>query len=118
MTLKKYWLTAVMVAAAALAAVIAGRPAGGAPGQGSGQGLRIVVVNPGRILKEMQETKDLEARLKAEMQNLAAEERQMKDNIKKLEDQRGNFRPGSPQYDEVQKKYIRAVADWKAWGET
>ena len=118
MTSRKYWVTGVALAMAALAAVIASRPAGGAPGQGPGQALRIVVVNPARIIKEMQETKDLESRLKAEMQSLAAEERQMKDNIKKLEDQRGNFRPGSPQYDQVQRQYIRAVADWKAWGET
>ena len=113
MTSRKYWVTGVALAMAALAAVIASRPAGGAPGQGPGQALRIVVVNPARIIKEMQETKDLESRLKAEMQSLAAEERQMKDNIKKLEDQRGNFRPDSPQYEEVQRQYVKAVAEWK-----
>jgi Skp family chaperone for outer membrane proteins len=56
--------------------------------------------------------------LNAEGQGLAAEERGMKDKIKKLEDQRGNFRPNSPQYDEIQKQYIKAVAEWKVWGET
>src|SRR4051812_44139949 len=118
MASRKYWAALATFAIAALAAAVVNRPAGGAPAQGAGQSLRIVVVNPARILKEMQETKDLESRLNAEGQGLAAEERGMKDKIKKLEDQRGNFRPNSPQYDEVQKQYIKAVAEWKVWGET
>jgi Skp family chaperone for outer membrane proteins len=117
MASRKYWAALATLGIAAFAAAIINQSAGGAPG-GPAQSLRIVVVNPARILKEMQETKDLESRLNAEGQSLAGEERGMKDKIKKLEDQRGNFRPNSPQYDEVQKQYIKAVAEWKVWGET
>ena len=123
MNSNRYWVALLTVAAVALAAAFTNRSAGaggaGAQGQGSqAQPLKIVVVNPARIIKEMQETKDLEARLNSEGQRLAAEERDMKEKIKKLEDQRGNFRADSPQYEEVQRQYVKAVAEWKVWGET
>ena len=119
MSSTRYWVALFTIAAVGLAAAVLSRSAGGAAGQGTqAQPLKIVVVSPARIIKEMQETKELEARLNSEVQRLAAEERDMKEKIKKLEDQRGNFRPDSPQYDDLQRQYIKAVAEWKVWGET
>ena len=119
MSSKRYWIALLTVGAIGLAAVVS-RPAGGAQGTQATQAppLRIAVVNPARIIKEMQETKELESRLNSEGQRLATEERDMKEKIKKLEDQRGNFRPDSVQYEEIQKQYVKAVAEWKVWGET
>ena len=119
MTRGKYGVALFTLAAVALAAALMNR-ADAAQGQvqnpgGSG---RIVVVNLARVVQEMQEKKDLEARFNTERQNLAREERDMKDQIKKLQDQRDNFRADSPQYEDVQRQYLQAVGRYKAWGET
>src|SRR4051812_14453286 len=60
--------------------------------------LRIAVVNVPRVVTELREWRDIEEKANAERAQLAGEEAKMKEQIKNLESQAGNFRPDSPQY--------------------
>ena len=116
MTSRKYWVALFTLAAVVLAAAAINRPAGAnlaAQGQ-SGPG-RVVSANIARIVKEMQETKDLEARFNSEGQNVLREEKEMKEQMKKLQDQRDNFRPDSPQFEAAQREYLQAATKYKAF---
>ena len=98
-------------------------PAAPAAAQQQGQGqsqerpIRVAVANTMRIFNELQETKDAEARLVAERQALAAQEKPMQEKIKKLEAEKANFRPDSPQYEQWQAQYLRAANEHKLWAQ-
>ena len=79
---------------------------------------RIAVANIARIVNDMRETRDLDERFNADRDKLAQEEARMKEQIKNLEGQAGNFRTDSPQYEDLQNQYIEAVAKFKVWGES
>ena len=79
---------------------------------------RIAVANIARIVNDMRETRDLDERFNTDRDKLAQEEARMKEQIKNLEGQAGNFRPDSPQYEDLQNQYIEAVAKFKVWGES
>ena len=59
---------------------------------------KIGVVNTARIFNEMQETKDLQAKLQQDRERLADEERQKRGHIQALRESRDQFKPDSPQY--------------------
>jgi Skp family chaperone for outer membrane proteins len=112
MNLKSTW-AAVVVAGALLAAGAGLSRTVGAPTSDRPQ--RIAVVNVSRIANEMKEKQEYDVRFQAEGQQVMAERKQREDKIKELEAQRGNFRPDSAQYDDIQLRRAKAVAEYEAW---
>jgi Skp family chaperone for outer membrane proteins len=115
-------LTALSLAAAlCCAAVYLASPAPSAAAQAQGQAqsrpIRVAVANTMRIFNELQETKDVEARLLADRQALAAQEKPMQEKLKTLEAEKANFRPDSPQYEQWQSQYLRAANEHKLWAQ-
>jgi Skp family chaperone for outer membrane proteins len=80
--------------------------------------IKVAVANVPRIFNDLQETKDLDARLQQERQKLAAEEKSMVDGINALKAEGGNFHPDAPQFDDWRERYINAQATYKTWLET
>src|SRR5206468_1193311 len=106
---EKRWAAVFALVAACLAGVSLSRSIGaGAPAQSQlpDRPPRIAVVSIQRVKRDILENKDLDARLKSEGLKLQAENKEREDEIKRLDDQRGNFRTDSPQYEEAQKQYI------------
>jgi hypothetical protein len=106
---------------AALAANWAGfgRPAGAAPQErAQDHPLRVVVANVPRIIAETRENVDFDETFRAEKEKLAADNARMQDQIRDVQSRAGNFRPDSPQYDDLQRQYVEAYSKWKVWGES
>ena len=80
--------------------------------------IKVAVANVPKIFNDLQETKDLDARLQQERAKLAAEEKSMVDAINALKAEGGNFRPDAPQFDDWRDRYINAQANYKAWLES
>lgn len=115
--------TPLTLAALVVVAVAAGWLGWGRPGDAAAQErqdrpLRIAVANVPRIIADLRETVDLDEKFRAERDKNAAENIRMQEQIKSIQAQAGNFRPDSPQYEDLQKQHIEAVAKWKVWGET
>lgn len=108
-------LAAVALGMASAWAGVAGRAGAATP---QDRAPRIAVANVPRILSELREAKDLDEKFAAEKEKLAQEEARLKEQIKNLEGRAGNFRPDSPQYEDLQNEYVDAVSKYKVWGET
>jgi Skp family chaperone for outer membrane proteins len=114
-------VAAVALGVAATWVGVAGRAGAATPQDRPGQGsapARIAVANVPRILSELREAKDLDDKFTGEKEKLAQEEARLKEQIKNLEGRAGNFRPDSPQYEDLQNEYVDAVSKYKVWGET
>jgi len=110
----------LLVVAVALGVAGLWAGAGGRAGAATPQDrpTRIAVANVPRILSELREAKDLDDKFAAEKEKLAQEEARQKEQLKNLEGRAGNFRPDSPQYEDLQNEYVDAVSKYKVWGET
>lgn len=120
MTPSRALLALSLIIAVCCAAYLADPPpSAAAQGQGQPQDrpIRVRVANTLKIFNELQETKDVETRLIADRQALAAEEKPMKEKVDKLEAEKGNFRPDSPQYEQWQQQYLRAANEHKLWAQ-
>ena len=109
-------LSAVLATGAVAASIAVGQASN--PAGTQARPARIAVANVPRILSELREAKDLDATFASEKDKLAMEEAKMKEDIRSLEGQAGNFRPDSPQYEDLQNRYVEAVSKYKIWGET
>lgn len=120
MTVPKALLALSLTAAVCCVAAYLADPPPSAAAQAQGQidrPIRVRVANTLKIFNELQETKDIEARLIAERQALAAEEKPMKEKVDKLEAEKGNFRPDSPQFEQWQDRLLRAESEHKLWAQ-
>jgi Skp family chaperone for outer membrane proteins len=95
-----------------LALTVAAAPA---RAQGGGE-LRIATANAGRIFKDMQETKDLQEKVNAELQNLQSEQTARQQKITELKQARDLLKVGTPQYDEANRKLTQAAVETEVWG--
>jgi Skp family chaperone for outer membrane proteins len=75
--------------------------------------LRIAVCNPMKVLQNMQEFKDLEAKTKADGQQIQAQLTQKKDAIKTMQDSLNLLLPDSPQYAQQNEDLLKASIDYK-----
>jgi Skp family chaperone for outer membrane proteins len=76
----------------------------------------IAIVNPGRVFKEMQETKDLNAKLEIDKKNLEGEVAQRQQKVKDLAAQRDLLKQDSPQYSQAEAAYMKEAIDFDTWG--
>lgn len=99
------------------AALVAAAPAVPAAAQAAPP-TRIAVINLQRVYAEMQERKAISARFEDEDKRLKALSNEKLANLKKMQaDRDNNYKPGTPQYEDVNAKLIDATAAYKVWGE-
>jgi outer membrane protein len=77
---------------------------------------KIGVVNTARIFNEMQETKDLQAKLQQDRDRLADEERQKRGHLQALRESRDQLKPESPQFQERNQELLKASVEFEVWG--
>src|SRR5690349_5752735 len=66
--------------------------------------MRIAVADASRIFNEMQERKDIQTSMQAELERLNAQNKERTDELRKLQAQRDQLKPDTPQYDELNEK--------------
>jgi Skp family chaperone for outer membrane proteins len=79
------------------------------------QDAKIGIVNPARVFAEMQETKDLKAKLETDRQNLEKEVNARQQKVKDLQAARDLLKPDSPQYQEADQKFMSEAIQYDTW---
>ncbi len=82
------------------------------------KGTRIAAVNPSRIFNEMQETKNLKESLEGERVRLTALEKEKREELQKLQNQRNQLKADTPQWDELNNKLMDAALEFQLWGQS
>lgn len=77
---------------------------------------RVAIVNPARVFNEIQETRDLRARLESERARLENEEKERRQRIRDLQAARDQLRPESPQFEERNRELQQVLVDFEVWG--
>ena len=80
--------------------------------------IRVATVNMPRVFNDLQETKDIQTRLRQEQNALATEQKPKIEELQKMKAEGENYRKGSPQYNEWRQRYRRAGIAQQAWAET
>jgi len=96
-----------ILAALALAIGLAAAP------MARGDDVKICVCNPMKVLQQMQEFKDLEAKTKADQQQVMAQMKQKKDDITAKQEALNLLLPDSPQYAQQNEDLLKASIDYK-----
>jgi len=76
---------------------------------------RIAIANPGRILSELQETRELEQKMEAEVRQLQAQLQERNAKLEELRQARSAFKPGTEQHEAKNKELLQAGADLEVW---
>ncbi len=76
----------------------------------------VAVANTARIFSDMQQTKDLKAKLEAKRQEISTEENDRRTKIKGMEDGLHEIAPDNPQFKTAQDALDKAMADFDSWG--
>src|ERR1700761_3755647 len=69
---------------------------------------KIAVANPAKIFNELQETKDLKAKMDDDGKTLQATDADKRQKLKDLQAQRDTLKEGTPQYDDLNKQLMEA----------
>ena len=77
---------------------------------------RVAVANTARIFSDMQQTKDLKAKLEAKRQEIATEENDRRTKISGMEAGLKEVAPDNPQFKSSQDTLDKAMADFDSWG--
>ena len=75
----------------------------------------IAVVNPGRVFAEMQETKDLKAKLEIDRKNLEGEVASRQNKVKDLQAARDLLKQDSPQYAAAEQAFMKEAIEFDTW---
>ena len=84
---------------------------------GAAASVRIAVANPSRIFSSMKETIDLGESLEAELGRLGAEEKEREDALRKLQSQRNQLKPETPQWEKANNDLMDGAGEFKLWRE-
>ena len=78
--------------------------------------VKVAIASPARIFNEMQETKDLKAKMETERKTLEGTEKEKRDKLNALKADRDALKPDSPQYHERNKELVQAAIEFEVWG--
>lgn len=90
---------------------------GGGAAPGAAASVRIAVANPSRIFSSMKETIDLGESLEAELGRLGAEEKEREEALRKLQSQRNQLKPETPQWEKANNDLMDGAGEFKLWRE-
>jgi Skp family chaperone for outer membrane proteins len=85
-----------------------------AAGAGGGA-MRIAVADASRIFNEMQERKDIQVSMQSELERLNAQNKERTDELRKLQAQRDQLKPDTPQYDDLNEKLNDGAIEFRSW---
>lgn len=77
---------------------------------------RIAVANTAHIFSEMQELKDLRAKLQSEQKLLAGVSNEKQDKLKAMKAARDALKADSPQYQDKNAELLKAAIEYESWG--
>jgi Skp family chaperone for outer membrane proteins len=77
---------------------------------------RVAIANTAHIFAEMQETKDLKAKLEAKRQEITTEEQDRRSKLSGMEAGLKEIAPDNPQYKTSRDALDKSVADFEVWG--
>jgi Skp family chaperone for outer membrane proteins len=106
--MKLFYIVAAMLIAAPFALAADDKPA-------TSSTARIGIANVGKILTDMQETKDLQSRLATEGKNLEQMVKEKQQKLKDLEAARNTIRPESPLYQERNRELMQMAIEYDSW---
>ena|ERR1700733_1460632 len=76
---------------------------------------KIAVANPAKIFNELQETKDLKAKMDDDGKTLQSTDAEKRQKLKDLQAARDTLKEGTPQYDDQNKQLMQASVDYEVW---
>lgn len=76
---------------------------------------KVAIANPARIFNDIQETRDLKAKMENDRKTLEATDLEKRTKIRDLQTQRDALRPDSPQYNEINRQLLQAGIDYETW---
>jgi len=76
---------------------------------------KIAVASIAKIFSDMQETKDLTAKLQARVASLQAEDNKKKTDVGIAKDARDRLKPDVPQFGDLNKKYVDMAIEYEVW---
>ncbi len=79
------------------------------------QEVKVGVVNPAKVFAEMQETKDLKAKLDNDRKALEGEVNSRQQKVKDLQAARDLLKADSPQYQEADQKFMNEAIQFDTW---
>jgi Skp family chaperone for outer membrane proteins len=77
---------------------------------------RVAIANTAKIFSEMQETKDLKAKLEGKRKDIETEENDRRAKINAMEAGLKEMNPGNPQFNASQDAVDKEMADFDSWG--
>jgi Skp family chaperone for outer membrane proteins len=77
---------------------------------------KVAVANPAKIFNDIQETKDLKAKMENERKTLEAAELEKRTKLRDLQAQRDALKPDSADYARLNKDLLQATIEFEVWG--
>ena len=77
--------------------------------------LKIATVNAARVFNEIQETKDLKAKMENDQKTLQQQDLEKKTKLKDLQSARDALKPDAPQYSDANKALMQAAVEYEVW---
>jgi Skp family chaperone for outer membrane proteins len=77
---------------------------------------RVAIANTARIFSDMQETKDLKAKLEGKRKDIETEENDRRSKINAMEAGLKEMNPGNAQFNAAQDAMDKEMADFDSWG--
>jgi len=79
---------------------------------------KVGTANVMKIFNEIQETKDLNAKMANDVKNMDAQNQEKKQKLRDLQAARDALKPDSPQYEQKNQEWTREVIEYEAWFQT
>jgi Skp family chaperone for outer membrane proteins len=79
------------------------------------QPTKVGTVNPAKVFDQIQETKDLRAKMEQERLQIGALQNEKRARIKSAEEARNVLAPGSPAFEEKNRELMQLAVDFEVW---
>jgi len=104
----------LLVVAAGLLSVHIASAAEGAAAPAAGA--KVAIANTVKIFNEMQELKDLRQKMDSDRKLLEGMDREKRERLNNLKNQRDTLKPETPQYQEKNAELLRTAIEYETWG--
>src|SRR6188472_1853846 len=78
--------------------------------------VRIAIANPVKVFNDLQETKDLRAKMEADAKTADAERLQKQSHLNDTKSQRDVYNPNTAKFAELNQKYLEEAIAFDTWG--
>lgn len=80
-----------------------------------GQSPKVCIVNPARVFNEIQETRDLKAKMENELKSLDLQRNEKQAKIRDAQTARDVLKPDSPQYEQKNRELMQMAIEFDTW---